>query len=154
MTTARHARRRLVTACLAASAAATAAERGVLEHHNDAARSGVYTMPDLSHRRAAALHRDTGFDGSVEGAVYAQPLYWENGNGRAFVVVATEANMVEALDAKTGRFVPSAENQRGALAVFDGRRTRMDGIARYQTPIAAAGRIYVAGRGRVYAFRW
>ncbi len=102
------AQRCLVIASLAAAGAAAppaAAQRGVLEHHNGADRSGTYTMPTLTRSRAAGLHRDTAFDGSVQGAVYAQPLYWDDGAGSARVVVATEDNVVEALDAKTGKAV-------------------------------------------------
>lgn len=78
---------------------------GVLQHHNDAARSGHYTVPDLTYERAANLHRDPRFDGRVAGAINAQPLYWHGTNGRGLIIVATEDNWVAALDAATGERV-------------------------------------------------
>jgi hypothetical protein len=46
---------------------------------------------------------DTGLYAAIDGAVYAQPLYWvPPGGGAARIIVATENNFVYALDASTG----------------------------------------------------
>ncbi|MGH7212303.1 MAG: hypothetical protein ACREF1_12690, partial [Acetobacteraceae bacterium] len=81
---------------------ATAAS--VTTYHNAADRSGAYVVPGLTLQSAATLHRDPRFDGRVPGAVYAQPLFWQlPGGGAGLVIVATEADVVMALDAATGR---------------------------------------------------
>jgi len=79
-----------------------AATREVLEHHQNAARTGLYVVPSLTWERARNVHRDPNFHADVDGAVYAQPLYWRGGNTKALLVVATEQNFVYALDAQTG----------------------------------------------------
>ena len=85
-----------------------AAARGnstvVASYHGDAARSGHYTIPGLTWQRAAGAHRDQAFDGRVQGQINAQPLYWRAmKSAHGLVVVATEADIVFALDAATGR---------------------------------------------------
>jgi hypothetical protein len=73
-------------------------------YHHTVDRSGQYIVPGLTWQSAPHLHRDTGFDGRVEGHVYAQPLYWHpSGAEQGLLIVATEANVVHALDAATGR---------------------------------------------------
>jgi hypothetical protein len=80
-----------------------AAAQDVLTYHADAARSGRYVVPGLTWAAAAKLHRDTAFNGRLSGDVYAQPLYWQApGAAHGMLVVATENNVVEALDAQTG----------------------------------------------------
>ena len=75
-------------------------------YHADAARSGHYVVPGLTWARAANFKRDAAFDGHVPGHVYAQPLYWHPaGAARGLVIVATEDNVVVALDAFTGTTV-------------------------------------------------
>ncbi len=81
-----------------------AAAASVTTYHNAADRSGAYVVPGLTLQSAATLHRDPRFDGRVPGAVYAQPLFWQPpGGGAGLVIVATEADVVMALDAATGR---------------------------------------------------
>lgn len=96
-----------ITALLAfvilAASGPGAAAPGVLQHHNDAGRSGHYTVPGLTIERAAKLHRDPHFDGRVRGAINAQPLYWNLPDGRGLIIVATEDNVVAALDAHSGK---------------------------------------------------
>ena len=78
----------------------------VLEHHGDAAHSGMFVVPSLTFGRARNLHRDPSFHAEVEGSVYAQPLYWRvPGSNMALLLVATEQDMVYALDAATGATV-------------------------------------------------
>lgn len=104
----------LLFASLSASAAGDAHGEGadsVTMHHRTPDRSGQYVVPGLTWQRAAHLQRDTGFDGKIEGAVNAQPLYWHSADTGAaaqsngLLIVATETNAVYALDAATGRTV-------------------------------------------------
>jgi hypothetical protein len=75
-------------------------------YHADEARSGHYVVPGLTWARAAHFKRDPAFDGHVSGNVYAQPIYWRPaGAGRGLVIVATEDNVVVALDAFSGTTV-------------------------------------------------
>lgn len=76
----------------------------VTQHHNHANRDGLYVDPAFTLASAPNISRDTNFDGSIVGNVYAQPLYVEGGpDGRAKVIVVTESNNVYALDAVNGR---------------------------------------------------
>jgi hypothetical protein len=87
---------------LAADALAVTTEE-VLEHHGNAARSGLYVLPDLTWQAASHLQHDPQFGADVAGPIYSQPLYWRSAqNDRALLVVATEQNFVYALDARTG----------------------------------------------------
>lgn len=89
---------------LAASPASAAGD--VLTYHNTANRHGLFVAPGLTAAAAKTLHPDTGFNGTVQGQVYAQPLYWHGaGTGNGLIVVATETNRVVALDADTGQAV-------------------------------------------------
>jgi len=98
----------LVAVPLLAVPAAYAADDDptVATYHADAARSGHYVVPGLTWANAAGLRRDAAFDGHVPGHIYAQPLYWHPpGAARGLVIVATEDNVVAALDATTGSTV-------------------------------------------------
>jgi outer membrane protein assembly factor BamB len=78
----------------------------VTQYHNDARRDGLYIDPAFTPSAAANLKRDTNFNGTISGSVYAQPLYIEGGpGGRALVIAVTESNNVYALDAATGQIV-------------------------------------------------
>lgn len=82
---------------------AAAEEQSVLTYHGDASRSGNYVVQALAWERAASLRPDPLFDGRVSGHVYAQPLYWRGSDSlAAMVIVATESDIVEALDAERG----------------------------------------------------
>ncbi|MGH7156358.1 MAG: hypothetical protein ACREF3_20750, partial [Acetobacteraceae bacterium] len=62
--------------------------------------------PGLTWQSVSGVHRDTGFDGRIEGHVYAQPLYWHpSAAGTGLIIVATESDVVWALDAASGRVV-------------------------------------------------
>jgi outer membrane protein assembly factor BamB len=85
---------------------ARAAPADVLTYHADAARGGHYQADGLTPAAAAHLQPDPGFDGRVPGNVYAQPLFWRaRQGGPALVVVATEDDVVAALDATSGQIV-------------------------------------------------
>jgi hypothetical protein len=79
--------------------------QSVLTYHADAARSGNFVIPALTFDRAAAVHPDNGFKAQIEGHVYAQPLFWRDGDADGLVLVATESNNVYALDAASGKTV-------------------------------------------------
>src|SRR3954471_3531648 len=75
----------------------------VLQHHNDAARSGVYVDAALTREAVRHLRRDPGFNAPVQGSVYAQPLYWDGGEGgQDLLIVATQRNEVVAFDPISG----------------------------------------------------
>jgi outer membrane protein assembly factor BamB len=75
-------------------------------YHGDPARSGDYITPGLDWQTVSRMHRDTRFEGRVDGQIYAQPLYWRApGATHGLIIVATENNVVAALDAETGRTV-------------------------------------------------
>lgn len=91
---------------LMAFSAAASASDSVLTYHNSNQRDGAYVLPRLTLAAAANLHRDNGFDGTVSGHVYAQPLFWKpKGATKGLVIVATESNNVYALDEATGAVV-------------------------------------------------
>jgi hypothetical protein len=78
----------------------------VIEHHNHPSRNGLYIDPAFTPANAAALKRDTNFNGTVSGNVLAQPLYIEGGPaGRAMVIAVTESDNVYALDAANGSVI-------------------------------------------------
>jgi hypothetical protein len=78
----------------------------VSQHHNHDSRDGLYIDSAFTPTNAAALRRDTNFDGSIAGNVYAQPLYIEGGpGGRAMIIAVTESNNVYALDAAKGSVI-------------------------------------------------
>jgi outer membrane protein assembly factor BamB len=89
----------------AGSASAAEPTKVVLTYHADAARTGNFVIPDLTFDRARAVHPDDGFKASIDGHVYAQPLFWRGNSGAGLVLIATESNNVYALDAATGKTV-------------------------------------------------
>lgn len=96
----------LLLTCACFGAARAQDMDAVPGYHHTGDRSGQYVVPGLTWLSAPHLHRDAGFDGRVEGHVYAQPLYWRPpGAAHGLLIVATESNAVSALDAATGRIV-------------------------------------------------
>lgn len=82
----------------------TARAQSVLSYHGSPGRNGNYVMPGFTWKRAAGLHRELAFDGRIQGQVYAQPLFWRSPRrNRKLLIVATESNIVYALDADTGK---------------------------------------------------
>src|SRR4051812_34003489 len=78
----------------------------VTQHHNRQSRDGLYIDPAFTQAASANLRRDTNFNGTISGNVYAQPLYLEGGaGGQAIVIAVTESNNVYALDAANGSIV-------------------------------------------------
>jgi outer membrane protein assembly factor BamB len=77
--------------------------QNVVTYHNTADRHGVYTVPGLTDAAAAGIH--LGFKAPVSGNVYAQPLYWKVAGKPGLIIVATESNLVYALNANSGAVV-------------------------------------------------
>jgi hypothetical protein len=78
----------------------------VTQHHNHMTRDGLYIDPAFTYSAATNLVRDTNFNGTISGNVYAQPLYIENGpGGQAMVIAVTESNNVYALNASSGKVI-------------------------------------------------
>jgi hypothetical protein len=87
-------------------APAVALAQNVTTYHGAANRSGLYVTPAMTWSAAAGIHLDTGFHATIQGQVYAQPLYWvAPGTGIGEVIAATEANVVYALNGATGAVV-------------------------------------------------
>jgi outer membrane protein assembly factor BamB len=84
--------------CLAIPAEA----QSVTTYHNGIARHGDYVQPGLTFANAAKMHIDPAFNAPITGNVYAQPLYWQPRNKPGEVIVATESNIVTALNPSTG----------------------------------------------------
>jgi outer membrane protein assembly factor BamB len=75
----------------------------VLQHHNDATRTGVYVDPSITRAAAARLRQDLAFNASFAGTAFAQPLYWDGGEGgQDLLLVSTQNNEVIAFDPLTG----------------------------------------------------
>ena len=77
----------------------------VTQFHNHSSRDGLYIDPAFTQSAAANLARDLTFDGTIEGEVYAQPLYVEGGPNGPMVIAVTEWNNVYALDAVDGTII-------------------------------------------------
>src|SRR6185437_10180449 len=86
-------------ACLMGIARPAVAQN-VLTYHNTPDRHGLYTVPGLTDAAAAGIH--LGFKATISGNVYAQPLYWKAAGKPGLVIVATESNLVYALNANSG----------------------------------------------------
>jgi len=86
----------------AADAGPPATGDSVLMHHKNPNRDGVYVQPALTRAAAAGLTRDTTFNPTFTGAVFAQPLFVDGLGGRDLIIVATESDTVYAFDAATG----------------------------------------------------
>jgi hypothetical protein len=95
----------LCVAVLSAVLPATASVN-VTQHHNHDSRDGLYIDPVFAPAAAVDLRRDPGFNGTISGNVFAQPLYVEGGpGGRAMVIAVTESNNVYALDGSNGSII-------------------------------------------------
>lgn len=87
-----------------ASICTPARAQSVLQYHLSSDRAGNYVLPGLTLARARSIHLDDAFDGRVDAHVYAQPLQF-NSAGRDLLLIATEKDTVDALDARTGKLV-------------------------------------------------
>jgi cell division septation protein DedD len=97
---------RFVAAGLWAVTLPASAQVNVTQFHNHSSRDGLYIDPAFTQSAAAKLRRDLNFDGTIDGDVYAQPLYIDDGpGGRATIIAVTESNNVYALDAVDGSII-------------------------------------------------
>jgi hypothetical protein len=86
--------------------AVTCHAQSVLTYHGNPERSGNFIVPPLTWERARSLHLDPSFQPRFSGHLYAQPLYWQPpGSASGMLIVATEDDTVEAIDAKSGNRV-------------------------------------------------
>jgi outer membrane protein assembly factor BamB len=100
----------LSLAVLQSVAVSTEAQLNVTQHHNHDSRDGLYVDPAFTQNPAGRLAHDLGFDGTISGNVYTQPIYVERGPNGPMVIVATESNNVYALDATTGTVIWQRNN--------------------------------------------
>jgi hypothetical protein len=86
------------------SSGAEPARPSILGYHADPGRSGNFIVPSLTWDRASSLQLDGNFHARVSGHVYAQPLYWRGSDSSSgTLLVATEDNVVHAIDSITGQ---------------------------------------------------
>jgi outer membrane protein assembly factor BamB len=98
--------KQIITACVMMQGLAGAAVAGdVLTYHNTRNHHGAYTVPGLTLAAAATIRPYTGFSATVSGNVYAQPLFWKPKGSPGELIVATESNIVYALNATTGAVI-------------------------------------------------
>src|ERR1043166_2077758 len=96
----------VIIAVLSGAFVPTNAQVNVTQYHNNNTRDGLYVDSAFTQSAAANLTRDLNFDGTIAGAVYAQPLYLDNGPGnRPTIIAVTESNNVYALDAVHGTVI-------------------------------------------------
>ena len=83
-----------------------AAGASVYQHHKEASRQGVFVDAAFTKAAAAGMHAAPGFAATISGPTYTQPLFIDNAiGGKDVLVVATEQNIVYALDAATGKAI-------------------------------------------------
>jgi cell division septation protein DedD len=92
----------ILVVCLCAVVARAGTQVNVTQEHNNPSRDGVYIDAAFTPAAAANLTRDLNFNGTISGAVYAQPLYIEGGPNGPMIIAVTELDNVYALDATTG----------------------------------------------------
>src|SRR4029077_1244276 len=93
----------LILATLFVTSIGRCVAQSVLSYHGSQDRSGNFVVPRLTWDNARSMHLDEGFRARVSGHVYAQPLFWHApGIDSAMLLVATEDNVVFAIDAQTG----------------------------------------------------
>ena len=91
---------------LVLAAAAPSSAQLVTTYHGSFERTGNSVVPQLTWERARQVHLDPSFAARFSGHLYAQPLYWQPpGPAGAELIVATENNTVDAIDAAAGRTI-------------------------------------------------
>jgi len=84
----------------------TAGGNSVLERGNHPSRDAHFIQPALTKAAAATMARDMAFTANFTGAMWASPLYFENGpGGKGVFFAVTTGNDVFALDETTGAMV-------------------------------------------------
>jgi outer membrane protein assembly factor BamB len=78
----------------------------VLERNKNPSRDGHFVQPTLTKAAAATMAKDAAFAATFPGAMWASPLYFENGpGGKGVFFAVTTGNDVFALDETTGAVV-------------------------------------------------
>ncbi|MGH7117686.1 MAG: PQQ-binding-like beta-propeller repeat protein [Acetobacteraceae bacterium] len=77
----------------------------VVQYHADAARTGRYVVPGLTAGKVSAMSPAPALRVGLAGPVYAAPLYATLPDGRTALIVGTEQNVIEALDARNGAVI-------------------------------------------------
>jgi outer membrane protein assembly factor BamB len=131
--------------CCLVGSVRPALAQSVITYHNAADRSGTYKVPGLTFAAAAKLHLDAAFHATISGNVYAQPLYWRPAGAKAgLLIVATESNLVYALNAGTGAQVWKTQVgtpvQSGTLPCGD---IAPEGVTGTPVIDPASGRLYL-----------
>ena len=119
----------------------------VLERNNHPSRDGHFIQPALTKAAAKTMTFDTGFQANFTGAMFASPLYLENGpGGKGVFFAVTTGNDVFALDETTGAVVWTHNIGPSPTASGSGCGN-ISPIGILSTPVidAAARTIYVAG---------
>src|SRR4029453_10039201 len=125
----------VVLVCFWSAVVPAHAQVNVTQFHNHDSRDGLYVDSAFTSSAAANLARDTNFDGTIVGNVYAQPLYIEDGpGGRPTGIPATESNNVYALDAVDGSVIWE-RNVGPAVSADDLICTKFDPMGITGTPI-------------------
>jgi hypothetical protein len=76
--------------------------QSVTTYHGRADRSGNFVVPALTWERVGNIHLEPSFHTTISGHLYAQPLYWRPPGSAGQLLVATEDNDVQAIDATSG----------------------------------------------------
>ena len=80
--------------------------QSVTTYHGSLERTGNFVVPGLTWDRARRVHLDRSFEPRFSGRVYSQPLYWQPpGAAAGQLIVATESNTVQAIDAASGQTI-------------------------------------------------
>ncbi len=80
-----------------------APSNSVLERNNHPSRDGHFVQPALTKAAASSMIFNTAFQATFTGAMFASPLYLENGpSGKGIFFAVTTGNDVFALDETTG----------------------------------------------------
>ncbi len=116
----------------------------VTDFHGTPRHDGVFPVAGLSPANVADTRPDPSFDATLPGLLNAQPLYWRApGASHGMVIAASEANVVAAFDAVTGRTLWQSRL---------GPPARRDGLCGNINPVGITGTPVIdARRGRLYA---
>jgi hypothetical protein len=137
----------MVVICGLACSSSAPSSSSVLERNNHPSRDGHFVQPALTKAAAAKMALDTGFQATFTGAMWASPLYLENGpGGRGVFFAVTTGNDVFALDETTGA-VRWTHNIGSSPAGTGAGCGDINPVGILSTPVidAAARTIYVAG---------
>jgi outer membrane protein assembly factor BamB len=125
---------------------AQAGAQSVTTYHNGNTRQGTYVVPGLTKHAAAGMHLDPAFSATLSGNIYAQPLYWQKpGANTGSLIVATENNLVYALDPATGAVIWQTQLAPPApLSEFPCGNINPEGVTGTPVIDAANGTLYLS----------